>query len=286
MGISMEAQKEAILEKSKKTMSVPEMRRLLGLKKTDSYWLVHRNFFQTYIVNGQMRVDIASFEKWYANQVKHKKVNGEEPGAELMKSSYSFRDAANLLGIHSSNLYEIWRDQNLKTITVDFTKRIPIEVFEEWYEHQIMYQKVGRMPTIMDLEKDYIRLQDAADLLGITKEKLSVITRASRFKEYFEIRVFEDKKWISKKSFQYFLNAQSVYQVTRAPEKEDPVEQGNMETKEYISRQEAAALAGVASGTITKWIQMGHFSSAGAGKALRIHRNEFLKWLKEYQEGV
>ena len=105
-------------------------------------------------------------EIWYANQVKHKKVNGEEPGAELMKSSYSFRDAANLLGIHSSNLYEIWRDQNLKTITVDFTKRIPIEVFEEWYEHQIMYQKVGRMPTITDLEKDYIRLQDAADLLG------------------------------------------------------------------------------------------------------------------------
>ena len=42
MGISMEAQKEAILEKSKKTMSVPEMRRLLGLKKTDGYWLVHR----------------------------------------------------------------------------------------------------------------------------------------------------------------------------------------------------------------------------------------------------
>ena len=218
MGISMEAHKEAILEKSKKTMSVPEMRRLLGLKKTDGYWLVHRNFFQTHIVNGQMRVDIASFEKWYVNQVKHKKVNGEEPGAELMKSSYSFRDAANLL--------------------------------------------------------------------GITKEKLSVITRASRFKEYFEIRVFEDKKWISKKSFQYFLNAQSVYQVTRAPEKEDPVEQGNMETKEYISRQEAEALAGVTRGTITKWIQMGHFSSAGAGKALRIHRNEFLKWLKEYQEGV
>ena len=36
MGISMEAQKEAILEKSKKTMSVLEMRRLFGLKKTDS----------------------------------------------------------------------------------------------------------------------------------------------------------------------------------------------------------------------------------------------------------
>lgn len=45
-----------------------------------------------------------------------------------MKTSYSFKDAANLLGINSSNLYEIWRDENLETITVDFVKRLPIEV--------------------------------------------------------------------------------------------------------------------------------------------------------------
>lgn len=32
------------------TMSVPEMRKLLGLKKTESYWLVHRNFFKTEIL--------------------------------------------------------------------------------------------------------------------------------------------------------------------------------------------------------------------------------------------
>ena len=35
----------------KKTMSVPEMRKLLGVKKTESYWLVHRNFFKTEIIN-------------------------------------------------------------------------------------------------------------------------------------------------------------------------------------------------------------------------------------------
>ena len=77
----------------KKTMSVPEMRKLLGLKKTEGYWLVHREFFKTEIIGGMMRVDIESFEKWYANQVKHKKVNGEEPGRELIKGSYSFQDA-------------------------------------------------------------------------------------------------------------------------------------------------------------------------------------------------
>ena len=35
-----------------KTMSVSEMRKLLGLKKTESYWLVHRNFFKTEIIGG------------------------------------------------------------------------------------------------------------------------------------------------------------------------------------------------------------------------------------------
>ena len=59
-----QATKDPIL---KNTMSVPEMRRLLGVKKTESYWLVHRNFFETRIIDGIMRVDIASFEKWYAN---------------------------------------------------------------------------------------------------------------------------------------------------------------------------------------------------------------------------
>lgn len=269
----------------KSTMSVPEMRRLLGLKKTESYWLVHRNFFETKIIDGKMRVDLESFENWYANQVKHKKVNGEEPGAELLKTSYSFKDAANLLGINTSNLYEIWRDENLETITVDYVKRIPIEVFERWYENQIMYQKVVTMPTITDLETDYLPLQEAAELLGITREKLSVITRASRYKEIFEIRVFDNKKWISKKSFQQFLNAQNVYQVVREPEKKLPENDIPMETKEFISRQEAAALAGVTSATITKWVQLERFSCVGAGRVLRIHRKEFLQWLKHYLEG-
>lgn len=271
--------------KLKNTMSVPEMRRLLGLKKTESYWLVHRNFFETRIIDGRMRVDLESFEKWYANQVKHKKVNGEEPGAELLKTSYSFMDAANLLGIHNSNLYEIWRRENLETITVDSVKRIPVDVFERWYENQIMYQKADRMPTLTDLEADFIPLQEAAGLLGITKEKLSVITRASRYKDIFEIRVYDNKKWISKKSFQQFLNAQNVYQVIKEPEKEMSTREESMETKEFISRQEAAALAVVTSGTITKWVQLERFPCVGAGRVLRIYRKEFLQWLKEYREG-
>lgn len=52
-----------------KTMSVRAMGRKLGLRKTDSYWLAHKNAFKVIIVSGKMRVDIDSFEEWYANQV-------------------------------------------------------------------------------------------------------------------------------------------------------------------------------------------------------------------------
>ena len=97
--------------RQRKTMSVPEMRKLLGLKKTESYWLIHRNFFKTEMINGQMRVDLESFERWYANQVKHKKVNGKEPGIELKKTSYSFREVANLLGVHDVSDGTLWEVQ-------------------------------------------------------------------------------------------------------------------------------------------------------------------------------
>ena len=65
-------------------MTVPEMGKLLGLKKTDRYWLVHKNVFESKEIAGKIRINIASFEKWYANQIKYHKVTGEEPGKELL----------------------------------------------------------------------------------------------------------------------------------------------------------------------------------------------------------
>ena len=63
----------------KKSMSVMEMRKLIGLKKTASYWLVQKNYFETIIVAGKMRVMVDSFEAWYGSQTHYKKREmGEE----------------------------------------------------------------------------------------------------------------------------------------------------------------------------------------------------------------
>ena len=60
----------------------------------------------------------------------------------------------------------------------------------------------------------------------------------------------------------------------------------SLEIKEYISRQEAAELAGVSVSTVTKWMQSGEIQCVGAGKVLRVHRQQFLNWLNEHREGV
>ena len=72
---------------------------VLGLKKTDRYWLVHKNVFESKEIAGKIRINIASFEKWYANQIKYHKVTGEESGKELKSWSYSVKEVADLLGV-------------------------------------------------------------------------------------------------------------------------------------------------------------------------------------------
>lgn len=108
------------MDKKKTTMSVPEMRRMLGLRKTDSYWLVHRQCFETVMVKGKMRIVIDSFEHWYANQVKYKKVDGPPPGEELRSYSYSPQELAEELGVCDSIVYDLIKRYDIETFEVDY----------------------------------------------------------------------------------------------------------------------------------------------------------------------
>lgn len=92
---------------NKKSMSVPEMRRILGLGKTDSYWLVKKHYFETIIVGRKMRVLVDSFEEWYVNQLHYKKVDGTPPGQKWTAITYSIQEAAILLGITDSSVYDL-----------------------------------------------------------------------------------------------------------------------------------------------------------------------------------
>lgn len=77
------------------SMSVIEMGKSLGLGKTESYWLVHKEQFETRFVAGKMRVMVESFERWYANQLHYKKISGELPGKELLKRTIQSEKSTN-----------------------------------------------------------------------------------------------------------------------------------------------------------------------------------------------
>lgn len=131
---------------NKTSISVPEMRQLLGLGKTDSYWLVKKNCFKTIIAAGRMRIMLDSFEEWYAGQFHYHKVNGEPPGSKWTATTMSIRETAELLGIKEATLYDLLKKKPFLTMRIDNRTRIDKASFEEWYKKQTHYKKaIDRM---------------------------------------------------------------------------------------------------------------------------------------------
>lgn len=135
---------------NKKSMSVPEMRRMLGLGKTESYWLVKKNYFETITVAGKMRVMVESFEKWYAKQLHYKKVDGSPPGEYWTAITMSVRETADLIGITESSLYDLLKKNPFRTTQVGMYKRIYKDSFEDWYNSQTHYKKVSVHKEVSD----------------------------------------------------------------------------------------------------------------------------------------
>ena len=130
---------------SKTSMSVIEMGKSLGLGKTESYWLVHKEQFETRFVAGKMRVMVESFERWYANQLHYKKISGELPGKELLKRTMTVPTMAKLLGIKEANAYELIHRLHFRSVKTEYSsQRLLIDkaTFNEWLKKQTHYKLV------------------------------------------------------------------------------------------------------------------------------------------------
>ena len=126
---------------TKKSVSVREMGKMLGLKKVESYWLVKKNYFTTIQVAGRMRVMLDSFEDWYSGQFHYKKVDGTPPGTKWRDTTLSVPELAELLGIHSATAYELVKRVHLETTIIDRRIRVMRDSFECWYDSQDRYKK-------------------------------------------------------------------------------------------------------------------------------------------------
>ena len=192
-------------------MSISELGRVLGLKKTDSYWLVHKDVFEVKMFLGKMWITRDSFEKWYANQAKYHKVNGEEPGRELKESSYSVRDISQMLGVHEATVYEIIKRDGIETIEVDKWRRVPREAFDAWYKGQTRYLTMEDRKKAEAAEHSSITMPEMAALLGIDRRQVYEILKDPLYKDWFEFVYLADRKRITRESFYRFLDGQTKY---------------------------------------------------------------------------
>lgn len=305
--------------KASKTMSIMKMGKMLGLHKTDSYWLAHKNFFKIITVAGKMRVDIESFEEWYKHQIKYKKIDGTPPGEALKEESYSAKDIAQMLQISEDIAYAAMKRDNVPYIVVDYWRRWTKEVFEEWYSSQSRYR------TAEDKEKDLfdinrtLSMPEMRFLLGVHRNTVYDIINHPKNKNVFEFVIVATQKRITKDSFMSWYNNQNKYKmlydsIEEAQQKksgiiaenepkpiqeeieiqektEIPVDESRNQVlsvksknPDYYSIEEVAEILGKKRRTILKMIRANKIKAISVVGSYRILKLDFDRWLIEENE--
>lgn len=187
---------------------------------------------------------------------------------------------------NDGTIYDLWNRKGLPTVTVNYRKRIPREIFDSWYENQNEYHKVDGPATIEEIEEKFILFREAAAMLKMSNEELLTLIRKGKYKDLLEMRMFDNKRWISRRGFQDFLNLHDQYKIRQAKNESGSGIRKFLSQKQYISKEEAARIAGVSKSTVAKWALKGMFPCRAAGYVMRIERIPFLEWVDENRKVV
>lgn len=292
-------------EHRKTTMSVREMGTMLGLKKVESYWLVHKNYFETILVQGKMRVVVESFEHWYAGQEKYKKVNGDPPGQRLRLTSYSPSDIGEMLGLSTAAVYELIKAYEIPTITVDYLKRVRKEDYDHWYANQDKYMSVRDRMLLEATYGETLSMPEIARILDVSRSTVYSILRSRKNEGVFREVMVGRKRHITKDSFEKWYLTQERYlrpedepegyerktkryldslvskKAAKARKKRDMKRSAN---PDYLTIDEAAEVAGVHRSTILDWMKKGHIEVIRISpKVTRISRAHLEQCLSDRQ---
>ena len=260
-------------EKRNKTISVMAMGRLLGLKKTESFWLVHKGFFETILINGKTRIVTDSFEKWYSNQVKYQKVTGEPPGEQLKKKSYSARDIAEDLQISEAHVYEVMKKAGVAPVLVDYRQRYQRTTYEKWYASQARYRNAEDRARDREIEENSMSMPDMARVLDVPRACIYNILNGPAGRGVLKVIKVADRKRITLDSFEEWYCSQTEYlkpedrpigiprkrksyaeSLTRKTGKRTRIIHYS-ENPGYLTVDEAALLAKTEPMTVLKWIK-------------------------------
>ena len=110
-------------------------------------------------------------------------------------------------------------------------------------------------------------------MLKMSNEELLTLIRKGKYKDLLDMRMFDNKRWISRRGFQDFLNLHDQYKIRQAKNESGSGISKFLSQKQYISKEEAARIAGVSKSTVAKWALKGTFHAG---------RQDMLCGLREY----
>lgn len=137
----------ALTYRDKKTISVMELSRILGLGKTSTYRLVNKCCFKSYVVCGVLRVDIESFEEWYAGQFHYIKVDKERPGKKYGKT-FCPSTLGKILNVSKTTGHDLLNNGLIEYIIVDGKRRVLEDSFWKWYNNQDKYTMIKSIQEV------------------------------------------------------------------------------------------------------------------------------------------
>ena len=189
------------------TMTVRAMGALLGLKKTESYYLVNKKVFDTVMVAGQKRVVKASFEEWYARQDWYRKVDGEPPGAKLHSNMYSVADLQKMLNLSQDSVLELIHREKFLTMAFEGKFWIPKVIFDDWYASQSRYRKPEDRERDRAAEESSMTIPEMGRLLGLNPRQAWQLY----YKHQDELKLIRiaDRPRVTNASFLYWISGRA-----------------------------------------------------------------------------
>lgn len=262
-------------------MSVREMRQMLGLGKTDSYWLCHQGFFETILVNGKMRVVIDSFEEWYAMQTKHRKVTGEMPGSRLHEETLSAKEISQLLGISTQQANILIRQAQFPFIKVHSRFHVSKEAFDRWYDSQDHY--IRQQERTAALNGNWLSVSQIAERLGVNRSTAYSIVISKRRQSILNTIRLGDRSYVKATDFECWLNSQSKYKPVPERSRRKKAQKINKphlqlrkpKNPNYYTVEEICRFYSMRHAELYEKLQSGDIPALKTGKTWRIKKSEF-----------
>lgn len=161
------------------------------------------------MIAGKIRVVKASFEGWYANQDRYRKIDGTSPGAALHADLYSIQDIALMLMLSKESAHELVHRQQLKALTINGEHRISKTDFNRWYASQPWYRNTEDRGHDRVAEETSMTVPDMGRLIGLDRREAWKLYR--REKEVLELIRIADRPRITMASFAKWYMNQKEY---------------------------------------------------------------------------